>query len=116
MIKQHAISFKNAISGLIWVVTTQKNFKIHLAFSFLALALGFFLRISYFEFLIILVLIGCGLAIEAINTAIEETIDAIHKDWSPEIKIAKDVSAAAVLVFSLFAFLIACIIFIPKII
>ncbi len=116
MIKEHAISFKNAISGLIWVITTQRNFKIHLALSFLALAFGFFLKISYYEFLIILVLIGCGLAVETINTAIEETIDAIHKDWNPEIKIAKDVSAASVLVFAIFAFLVACVIFIPKII
>lgn len=60
-------------------------------------------------------LIGIGLAIEAVNTAIEEAIDAIHKDWTEEIKIAKDVSAAAMLIFSLSAFLIACIIFIPKI-
>lgn len=115
MIKQHAVSLKNAITGLIWVITTQRNFKIHLILSFLAVAFGFILKISYYDFLIILVLVGCGLAIEAINTAIEETIDAIHKDWSPEIKIAKDVSAAAVLIFAIFAFIIAWVIFIPKI-
>ena len=47
--------------------------------------------------------------------AIEEAIDAIHKEHSEEIKVAKDVSAAAMLIFSLGAFLIAVYIFVPKI-
>lgn len=115
MIKKHAFSFNNALSGIRWVIKTQANFKIHLALSLLSIIGGFVLGITYEEFLIILTLIGIGLAIETLNTAIEEAIDAIHKDWTEEIKIAKDVSAAAMLIFAVTAFIIACIIFIPKI-
>lgn len=115
MIKKHSFSFKNAIFGIRWVIKTQSNFKIHLVLSLFAIFGGFVFRITYEEFLVILTLIGIGLAVETLNTAIEEAIDAIHKDWSEEIKIAKDVSATAMLIFAFTAFLIACIIFIPKI-
>ena len=115
MIEKHAFSFKNAVAGIRWVIKTQSNFKIHLILSLIAIFGGFVLRITYEEFLVILTLIGIGLAVETLNTAIEEAIDAIHKDWTEEIKIAKDVSAAAMLIFALTAFLIACIIFIPRI-
>jgi diacylglycerol kinase len=114
--KGHTISFKNAVAGLVWVAKTQRNFKIHLFLSTLSILGGFFFKISYEEFLIIGILITVGLVIEIINTAIEEAIDAIHKDWQEAIKIAKDVSAAAMLVFSTGAFTIACVIFIPRII
>lgn len=113
--QKHSVSFRNAVAGLMWVIKTQRNFKIHLFLSALSIGGGLYLHISYAEFLIIAVLITVGLIIEIINTAIEEAIDAIHKDWQEAIKIAKDVSAAAMLVFSIGAFTIACIIFIPHI-
>ena len=115
MIKKHTFSFKNAIAGIFWIVKTQSNFKIQLVLSLFSLFAGIILQISQTEFIIILALIFIGLSIESLNTAIEETIDALNKDYSPEIKIAKDVSAAAMLIFSLGAFIVACIIFIPKI-
>lgn len=115
MIKKHVFTFQNALSGIIWTFKTQNNIRIHLFFSVLALIGGFVLKISTLEFFVILVLIGGGLAIETLNTAIEEAIDAIHKDWSEEIKIAKDVSAGAMLIFALTALFIAGFIFIPKI-
>ncbi|OGK10015.1 hypothetical protein A2767_00050 [Candidatus Roizmanbacteria bacterium RIFCSPHIGHO2_01_FULL_35_10] len=115
MIKKHVFTFQNALSGIIWTFKTQNNIRIHLFFSALALIGGFVLKISTLEFFVILVLIGGGLAIETLNTAIEEAIDAIHKDWSEEIKIAKDVSAGAMLIFALTALFIAGFIFIPKI-
>lgn len=113
--KEHTISFKNAFSGFIWVIKTQKNFKIQLFLSLLSLVGGIYFKITYEEFLVIGVLITVGLVIEVINTAIEEAIDAIHKDWQEAIKIAKDVAASAMLIFSIGAFIIACIIFIPHI-
>lgn len=113
--KKHFFSFQNAISGIAWAVKTQPNFRVHLILSFLAICAGLILQITYFEFLIILILVGIGLAIEGVNTAIEEAIDAIHKDWSEEIKVAKDVSAAAMLIFAVTAFITASIIFGPRI-
>lgn len=115
MLKRHTVSFKNAFSGTVWVLKNQPNYKIHLFLSFVALILSFVLRISYFEFLVILILIFLGLVIETVNSAIEATTDAIDSEWREELKIAKDVSASAMLILSIGAFFIACLIFIPKI-
>ena len=115
MIKKQILSIKNAICGVRWVVVTQRNFKIQLFLSFLAMMGGIIFQLSYQEFLVIIILIFVGLAIEAINTAIEETIDAINKEQNEQIKIAKDVAAASMLIFSVGALIVALIIFIPKI-
>lgn len=116
MIRKHTISIKNAWNGLKWALTTQPNYKIHFFLSILSIAGGFFLHISYAEFLTLGILITMGLAIETINTAIEEASDAIDTKWREDIKITKDVSAGAMLIFALGALAIASVIFIPKIV
>jgi diacylglycerol kinase len=116
MFKKHTISFKNAFNGLVWSLKTQPNYRIHLFLSLISIIFGFYLKISYFEFLLIIFLITVGLVIETINTAIEETTDAIDTKIREDIKIAKDVSAAAMLVYAIGATVIALMIFIPKIV
>ena len=115
MFKKHTISFKNAFNGLIWSLKTQPNYRIHLTLSLLSVFSGFYLHISYFEFIIIIFLITVGLTIETINTAIEEATDAIDTKIREDIKIAKDVSAAAMLIYAIGATVIALMIFVPKI-
>jgi diacylglycerol kinase len=114
MIRKHTISFTNAWSGLKWALQTQPNYKIHLFLSMLSICGGIILHISYLEFLIIVFLIFMGLSIETVNTAIEETTDAIDEKWRDDIKHAKDIAAGAMLMFAIGAFTIACIIFVPK--
>lgn len=114
MIKYHTISFKHAWDGLIWSLKTQPNYRIHIFLSILSIIGGFVLKISYFEFLLIIFLITVGLVVETINTGLEQTTDAIDKKIREDIKIAKDVAAAAMLIYAIGAFVIACIIFIPK--
>jgi diacylglycerol kinase (ATP) len=50
-----------------------------------------------------LLLMNCGLvlAAELMNTALEQTLDHLHPEIHPAIKVAKDCAAGAVLVFSL---------------
>ncbi|MFA6080782.1 MAG: diacylglycerol kinase family protein [Patescibacteria group bacterium] len=116
MFKKHTISFKNAFNGLVWSLKTQPNYRIHLSLSLISIVAGFYLKISYFEFLLIVFLITVGLVVETINTAIEETTDAIDTKIREDIKIAKDVSAAAMLIYAIGATIIALMIFIPKLI
>lgn len=115
MLKKHTISIKHAFEGMVWAFKTQPNYRIHFLLSVLSVVASWFLQVSYYEFLLILSLIVIGIMVEAINTAIELTTDAIDKEWREDIKFAKDVSAAAMLIFSLGALIIAGIIFVPKI-
>ncbi len=115
MIRRHTISLKNAWNGLKWALATQPNYRIHLILSVMAIAGGFLLGISYFEFLVIALLITIGISVETVNTAIEETTDAIDTSKRPDIGLAKDVAAGAMLAIAIGSLIIAGIIFIPKI-
>lgn len=112
---KHSISFKHAYDGVLWALRTQPNYRIHIVFSTIAVFLGWTLAIDYYEWLIIILLITMGLVIETLNTGLEATTDAITREWREEIKIAKDVAAAAMLTFAVGAVIIAVMIFVPKI-
>ncbi len=114
MLQKHGKSIGYAWEGMVWAFRTQANYRIHFFLSILALAGCYALNVHYFEFLIILLVIFIGIMVEAVNTAIEKTSDAVDKQWREDIKLAKDVSAAAMLIFSFGALLIAAIIFVPK--
>ncbi len=116
MLKRHTISVKHAYDGLIWALKTQPNYKVHITLSLLAVIAGIWFKISYFEFLLIIFLITVGLVIETLNTGLEQTTDAIDRKIREDIKIAKDVAAAAMLIYAVGSFIIVCFIFIPKII
>ena len=63
----------------------------------------------------IILCIGIVLSLEIVNTSIEKLCNFLTTDFHPSIKIIKDVSAGAVLLFSLVSIVVACIIFLPKI-
>ena len=115
-IRKHTISFKHAFAGLLLSFKTQPNYQIHFALSFLALIGSYVFKITYFEFLLVVCLIFVGLAMETINTALENTNNAVDKNIREDIRIAKDAAAGAMLIYAIGAFTIACIIFVPKII
>ena len=112
--KKHHISFKHAWDGILIGFKTQPNFKVHLTLSVLVVILGLVLHLSYLEWVIILMVISTGLAIELINTAIEFTVDLLTQEYQLLAKFAKDTSAAAMLIYACFSILIAAFIFIPK--
>lgn len=114
-IRKHTISIKHAWDGIWWALSTQPNYQVHLVCSLAALIGGAAFRISYAELLTIVVLIVIGFALETVNTAIEQAADAISLEWREDLKITKDVSAGAMLIFAGGSVIIACIIFIPKV-
>lgn len=120
-LKKHGIkrlinSFKYAIDGLKYAFTYEQNILVHVIITIVVLLGGIFLKISFFEWLILFIVIGLVIATELINTAIEATIDLITNEINPLAKVAKDTAAAAVLVFSLVALIVGLLIFVPKII
>lgn len=109
-------SFKLAIDGLIFIVTTERNMKIHLLFAFCALLTSYILKISHIEFVFVVFSIAMVLITEAANTAFELLLDFVHGDrYHPDVKLLKDIAAGGVFIAALNAFVIGCVIFIPKI-
>lgn len=114
-LRKHTISFRNALNGVMFCLKTQPNYQIHLFFAIISLLAGMILKISYYEYFMVIFLITVGLVIETINTAIEQATDAIDTKWREDIGHAKDIAAGAMLIFAIGATIISGIIFIPKI-
>ena len=111
---KHTISFKNAASGIWTALNSQFNIRIHIIIGSLVLLASVYLQLSLDHILDLLLVIALVITTELINTAIEAACDAITLDHHPQIKVAKDVAAGAVLFVSVFAVLVGMIIFIPK--
>ena len=114
--KRLANSFKYAWQGIIQSYKGEQNLKIHTFIAILVIVFGFFLKISYEEWLICLVLIGLVLMSEFINTAVEYVVDLASPEVQPLAKAAKDTAAAGVLMMAIISAVIGLIIFVPKLI
>jgi len=107
-------SFWYAAKGLRYAFSTQRNFRIHVGFAFLAFILGLFLGLNKSDLAIMALTATSVLVIELLNTAIESVVDlAIGKRFHPLAQIAKDCSAGAVLVASISSVLIAVLLLFP---
>ena len=105
-----ARSFDHAYRGLIYAVRTQRNMRVHVVIAALVLVGSLLVGVSKLElaglvFVILLVFIT-----ELFNTALEFAIDLVTKEYHPLAKLAKDISAGAVLVSSVGAVLVGYLI------
>ncbi|RXM72314.1 diacylglycerol kinase [Clostridium tetani] len=113
-IKKLIDSFNYAIEGLVYAVRTQRNMRIHMIAALLVLTASFFYDMTKVELLIVLLTIISVITAELFNTAIEFTIDATTNYYHPLAKIAKNISAAAVLLTAINALAVGYIIFWQK--
>lgn len=90
-------SLNCAIDGILYVAKTQRHMRYHFITAVAVLLLSLFLNLSWMEFSILAFCITLVLFAEVINTAVEVTIDLISEEFHPLARIAKDVSAGAVL-------------------
>ena len=111
--KLHVISFRYAFEGIVAALKEEPNLKFHFLAGLIVLILSFILRISREDWLIIIFLIGFVIAVELTNTSIEAVVDHFTAESHPGAKLAKDISAGAVLVAALTAAIIGTMIFIP---
>jgi diacylglycerol kinase (ATP) len=107
-------SFNYAIAGLIHAIRTQRNMQLHLAAAITVLALSLFFDLNRLELGLIIVAISFVIFAELINTAVEIIIDIISKEYNFKARIAKNISAAAVVIASINAIFIAYLVFFDK--
>jgi diacylglycerol kinase (ATP) len=104
-------SLNYAFEGVIYVVRTQRNMRIHFAAALAVLTLGVAVGVSRFEMLALMLAVTLVLVAEMINTALEQAIDATTSSFDPVARAAKDVAAGAVLVASVAAAFIGYLVF-----
>lgn len=107
-------SFNYAVSGIIVSIKTERNMLIHYIIAVGVLGFSLFFNFTRTEFLILLFAITLVLVLEMINTAIEKTIDMITKEYHPYARIAKDISAGAVLIASINAIIVGYLLFFDR--
>lgn len=108
-------SFKYAFDGFKQSLKTERNMKIHIIIMLLVILCGFIFKISKLEWIICIILFSAVISGELFNTAIEIVVDIAMPEKNDKAKIAKDVSAAGVLIIAISSAIIGLIIFIPKI-
>ena len=107
-------SFNFAIEGVIHVLRTQRNMRIHFAVAVAVLITAAAVGVSKLELIALLLSISFVLVAEMINTAVEGTIDAATTAFDPMAKLAKDIAAGAVLIASVNAVAVGYLVFAGK--
>lgn len=108
-------SFSPAFHGIITLLRYEHNARIHLVILIIVIVAGILLRISATDWLAILFVSGLVFASECFNTAVEYLSDLITDEQNENIRRAKDVAAAGVLIASAVSVITGFIIFIPEI-
>ncbi len=99
-------SFNYAFDGIIWVLRTQRNMRVHFAIAVVVLILAFAYDVTRLELIALVLAIAFVLITEMINTAIEAATDIATTSFDPLAKLAKDLAAGAVLIASVNAIII----------
>jgi diacylglycerol kinase (ATP) len=107
-------SFNFAIEGVIHVLRTQRNMRLHFAAAVVVIVVAVAVGVSKIELSVLLISIAFVLVAEMINTAVEGTIDAATTSFDPMAKLAKDIAAGAVLIASVNAVAVGYLVFAGK--
>ena len=106
--------FRHAWAGFKAALHAERNLYLHLLLTLITLALGCLVRATAMEGTLLVFSTAFVWMAELFNTANMKTAGFTLNRPHPKIELAKDVSAAAVLVASVAAFLIGGILIIPK--
>jgi diacylglycerol kinase (ATP) len=106
-------AFGFAFAGLGHLFRTQRNAQVHCLVGACAVALGAFLGLERWEWLVLIITITMVLAAEGVNTAVEAAVDVATSERHPLARIAKDVAAGTVLLCAIASVIVGCILFLP---
>lgn len=104
-------SFNYAFEGIIHVLRTQRNLRIHFAIAIAVIAAAAALGVQRVELIALLLSIAFVIVAEMVNTAIEGAIDVSTTSFDPNAKLAKDIAAGAVLIASVTAIAVGYLVF-----
>jgi diacylglycerol kinase (ATP) len=109
-------SFNYAFEGIIHVLRTQRNMRIHFAIAAAVLVAALALGVDRVELMALLIAISFVLIAEMINSALEAGIDVATTSFDPLAKLAKDIAAGAVLIATVNAVAVGYLVFSEQIV
>jgi diacylglycerol kinase (ATP) len=108
-------SFNFAFEGIIHVLRTQRNLRIHFAVAVSVLIFALIVNVTKMELIALLISVTFVLIAEMLNTAVEAAIDIATTAFDPMAKLAKDIAAGAVLIAAINAIAVGYIVFSSKV-
>ena len=108
-------SFNFAFEGIIHVLRTQRNLRIHFAIAAGVLVMALIVDVTKIELIALLLSVTFVLIAEMLNTAVEAAIDIATTSFDPMAKLAKDIAAGAVLIAAVNALAVGYIVFSGKV-
>jgi diacylglycerol kinase (ATP) len=108
-------SFNFAFEGIIHVLRTQRNLRIHFAVAFVVLVFALVVNVDKLELIALLISVAFVLIAEMLNTAVEAAIDIATTSFDPMAKLAKDIAAGAVLIAAANAVIVGYLVFAGKV-
>lgn len=114
-LERYQKSFMHALDGIKYAVRYEHNFIIIIAAIIVTTIFGFVVKINSCEWIILIICFALVFGCELLNSAIEAVVDLETTKENKLAKIAKDCGSGATLVFSIMSFVVALIIFMPKI-
>ncbi len=108
-------SFNYAFEGIIHVLRTQRNLRIHFAIAVAVIVFALIVNVTKLELIALLISITFVLISEMLNSAVEAAIDIATTSFDPMAKLAKDVAAGAVLIASTNAVAVGYLVFAGKV-
>lgn len=109
--KKRVNAFSYAFKGVIAAFWTESAMKVHFIACFLVAIAAWLMKTTAVENCILILCCCLVIGAELVNTAIERLCDRISTEQDEDIGFVKDVSAGAVLVFSIGSLFVACIVF-----
>jgi diacylglycerol kinase len=104
-LKSFSFAFKGIASAL-----KQRNMRIIFICASITIISGILLKIKPADWCILLICIGVMLSLEMMNCAIEEIVNFISPGFHEKAGRIKDMSAGAVLIFSIVSFIVGIVI------
>lgn len=108
-------AFADAARGLVVLIKTQRNARIHLLAAAVVAIAGVCCRLTAGEWCLVVFACAGVLAAEALNTAVELLGDAVTLERHALIGKAKDVAAGAVLIAAAGAVIVGVLVFAPHV-
>ncbi|HWQ89402.1 MAG TPA: diacylglycerol kinase family protein [Desulfitobacteriaceae bacterium] len=109
--KDFGRSVKLAWHGLKYTWKTQSNMRFHGFAAAVVLMCAWASSLVRWEWLLLLLTLGCVFVAEVLNTAIEIVVNLVEPHFHPLAGIAKDVAAGAVLIAALQAVVVGVMLF-----
>ena len=113
MFNQLTKSIGHAVDGIIHLIKTERNAKIHLAATLLVIYVGLKFDFVSQEWIWISLAVACVWVAELINSGMERLTNLVSPEHHPLAKQVKDYAAGAVLIMSIWAVFVFCLIALP---